>query len=139
LAPASVTLGDCGEIPSGMIVWATGVRAPRLADSLGLPQAPDGRIDAGVVQSGRIRFSGRLAFFAWGTLHSLHVPGWRNRLGVNLNWIWSYATHRRAGLLLIGAPSAPAEWRVQAIPEHAQKRRRQSRVSSSPRSSQSER
>ena len=64
--------------------------------------------DAGVVQAGRIRFSGRLAFFAWGTLHSLYVPGWRNRLSVDLNWIWSYATHRRAALLLIGEPSPPA-------------------------------
>jgi NADH dehydrogenase len=181
-----------------MIVWATGVRAPRLADSLGVPQASDGRIfvesnlslpghpdafvigdlaalpwskgglhpplaqfaiqggrhaareierhlkgelarpfrywdkgmtasvgrDAGVVQAGRIRFSGRLAFFAWGSLHSLYVPGWRNRLSVNLNWIWSYATHRRAALLLIAEPSPPAESRARPIPEHVEERLR---------------
>ena len=67
--------------------------------------------DAGVVEAGRIRFGGRAAFFAWGTLHSLYVPGWRNRLAVDLNWIWSYATHRRAALLLLdeaigGSPEA---------------------------------
>jgi NADH dehydrogenase len=192
VGPASVTLADGNEIPTGMVVWATGVRAPRLADSLGLPQAPDGRVfvepnlslpghpeafvigdmaalswrkgglhpplaqfaiqggrhaareikrelkgeparpfrywnkgmtasvgrDAGVVQAGRIRFSGRLAFFAWGTLHSLYVPGWRNRLSVDLNWIWSYATHRRAALLLIGEPSPPAEHPAQPIREY---------------------
>jgi NADH dehydrogenase len=183
VGPASVTLADGSEIPAGMVVWATGVRAPRLADSLGLPQASDGRVfvepnlslpghpeafvigdmaalpwrkgclhpplaqfaiqggrhaareigrqlkderprpfrywdngmtasvgrDAGVVQVGRIRFSGRLAFFAWGTLHSLYVPGWRNRLSVDLNWIWSYATHRRAALLLVGEPTPSRE------------------------------
>ena len=179
----SVTLADGSEIPAGMVVWATGVRAPRLADALGLPQASDGRVfvepnlslpghpeafvigdmaalpwrkgglhpplaqfaiqggrhaareirrqlkgerprpfrywdkgmtasvgrDAGVVQAGRIRFSGRLAFFAWGTLHSLYVPGWRNRLSVDLNWIWSYATHRRAALLLVDEPTPSRE------------------------------
>jgi NADH dehydrogenase FAD-containing subunit len=58
--------------------------------------------DAGIVQTGHLRFSGRLAFFAWGVLHSLYVPGWRNRLSIDLNWLWSYATHRRAALMLIG-------------------------------------
>jgi NADH dehydrogenase len=174
--PASVTLTDGQEIPAGMIVWATGVRGTRLADSLALPQTADGRIlvqpnlslpghpeafaigdmaalprpagglhpalaqfaiqggrhaareimrhidgtpsrpfrywdkgmtasvgrDAGIVQTGHIRFSGRLAFFAWGVLHSLYVPGWRNRLSIDLNWLWSYLTHRRAALMLIG-------------------------------------
>jgi NADH:quinone reductase (non-electrogenic) len=174
--PASVTLADGQEMPAGMIVWATGVRATPLADSLALPQTPDGRIlvqpnlslpghpeafaigdmaalprpagglhpalaqfaiqggrhaareiirhisggpsrpfrywdkgmtasvgrDAGIVQTGHLRFSGHLAFFAWGVLHSLYVPGWRNRLSIDLNWLWSYATHRRAALMLIG-------------------------------------
>ena len=176
VGPASVTLADGREIPAGMIVWATGVRATPLADSLGLPQAQDGRIlvqpnlslpghpeafaigdmaalplpagglhpalaqfalqggrhaareimrhlsgtpsrpfryrdkgmtasvgrDAGIVQTRHIRFSGRLAFFAWDILHGLYVPGWRNRLSIGLNWLWSYVTRRRAALMLIG-------------------------------------
>jgi NADH dehydrogenase len=181
--PASVTLADGQEIPAGMIVWATGVRATHLADSLGLPQTPGGRLlvqpnlslpghprafaigdmaalplpagglhpalaqfaiqggrhaareitrhisgqpprpfrywdkgmtasvgrDAGIVQTGHLRFSGRLAFFAWGVLHSLYVPGWRNRLSIDLNWLWSYVTHRRAALMLIGQTPLPQE------------------------------
>jgi NADH:quinone reductase (non-electrogenic) len=183
VGPASVTLTDGQEIPAGMIVWATGVRATRLADSLALRQTPDSRIlvqpnlslpghpeafaigdmaalprgagglhpalaqfaiqggrhaareimrhiddtpsrpfrywdkgmtasvgrDAGIVQSGHVRFSGRLAFFAWGVLHSLYVPGWRNRLSIDLNWLWSYVTHRRAALMLIDEPPAAQE------------------------------
>jgi NADH dehydrogenase len=183
VGPASITLADGQEIPAGMIVWATGVRATPLADSLALPQSPDGRIlvqpnlslpghpqafaigdmaalprtagglhpalaqfaiqggrhaarqitrqisgqpprpfhywdkgmtasvgrDAGIVQTGHLRFSGRLAFFAWGILHSLYVPGWRNRLSIDLNWLWSYVTHRRAALMLIGHTPLPQE------------------------------
>jgi len=44
VGPASVKLRDGTEIPTGSIVWATGVRAPALADSLGEPQATDGRV-----------------------------------------------------------------------------------------------
>jgi NADH dehydrogenase FAD-containing subunit len=36
VGPVSATLTDGSEIPAGTIVWATGVRAPPLADSLGL-------------------------------------------------------------------------------------------------------
>ena len=44
VGPASVTLTDGTEIAAGTIVWATGVRAPALADSLGVPQAAGGRV-----------------------------------------------------------------------------------------------
>jgi NADH:ubiquinone reductase (H+-translocating) len=64
--------------------------------------------NAAVVQSGRLRLSGRLAFFFWGFLHGLYVPGGRNRLSVTLTWIWSYATRRRAALLLVGEEPPPA-------------------------------
>jgi NADH:quinone reductase (non-electrogenic) len=178
VGPTSVTLADGEEIPAGMIVWATGVRATPLADSLGLPQARDGRIfvqpnlslpghpqafaigdmaalpwrgeqlhpplaqfaiqggrhaareirrqldgrpsrrfrylnkgmtasvgrDAAVVQAGPVRFSGRLAFWFWGLLHWTYIPGWRNKIAVDVNWLWSYATHRRAALLLLEEP-----------------------------------
>ena len=67
--------------------------------------------NAAVVQSGRLRLSGRLAYFLWAFLHGFYVPGLRNRLSVALTWIWSYATRRRAALLLVGEPSSPRDAR----------------------------
>ena len=72
--------------------------------------------NAAVVQSGRLRFSGRFAYFFWAFLHGFYVPGLRNRLSVTLTWIWSYATRRRAALLLIDEPSRPGEQPAEPIP-----------------------
>ena len=65
--------------------------------------------NAAVVQTGPIRFGGRPAFFFWRFLHALYVPGLRNRLSVALTWIWTYATRRRAALLLTGEPASSRE------------------------------
>lgn len=183
VGPASVRLTDGTETPAGIIVWGTGVRAPALADSLGVPQARDGRVfvepnlglpghpevfvigdmaalpwskgglhpalaqfaiqggrhaareikrklagersrpfryrdkgmtasvgrNAALVQAGPIRFGGRPGFFFWRFLHALYVPGLRNRMSVALTWIWTYATRRRAALLLTEEPPSPAD------------------------------
>ena len=65
--------------------------------------------NAAVLQSGRIRITGGPAFFLWGTLHAYYLPGLRNRLSLRLTWLWSWATRRRAALLLIGEPTMPVE------------------------------
>ena len=57
--------------------------------------------NAAVLQSGRVRITGGPAFFLWGALHAYYLPGLRNRLSLRLTWIWSWATRRRAALLLI--------------------------------------
>ena len=77
--------------------------------------------NAAVVQSGRLRVSGRLAYFFWAFLHGFYVPGLRNRLSVTLTWIWSYATRRRAALLLVGEAPPPAE-QTEPIPVHGEER-----------------
>jgi NADH:ubiquinone reductase (H+-translocating) len=64
--------------------------------------------NAAILQSGRIRLRGGLAFFLWGALHGYYVPGFRNRLSLRVTWIWSWATRRRAALLLIEQPTQPA-------------------------------
>ena len=77
--------------------------------------------NAAVVQSGRLRVSGRLAYFFWAFLHGFYVPGLRNRLSVTVTWIWSYATRRRAALLLVGEAPPPAE-QTEPIPVHGEER-----------------
>jgi NADH:quinone reductase (non-electrogenic) len=62
--------------------------------------------NAAVLQSGRIRLKGGLAFFLWGALHAYYVPGLRNRLSLRLTWLWSWLTRRRAALLLIEGPTS---------------------------------
>jgi NADH dehydrogenase len=198
VGPASVRLADGTELAAGIVIVATGVRATELADGLGVPQAPGGRLcvspnlslpghpevfavgdmaalpsargglhpalaqfaiqggrhaareivrqmagkpprpfrywdkgmtsmvgrDAAVVQSGPFRLSGRLAFFFWGFLHGLYVPGLRNRLSVSLTWIWSYATRRRAAFLLVEEPSPPAGRPSKPTPQQREELRR---------------
>jgi NADH dehydrogenase len=192
---ASVTLANGEEIPAGMIVVATGVRATPLADTLGVAQTAGGRVlvepnlsipghpevfavgdmadlarangashpplaqfaiqggrhaaheirrriegaqprrfrywdkgmtsmvgyNAAILQSGRIRLRGGLAFLLWGTLHAYYVPGFRNRLSLRVTWIWSWATRRRAALLLLEQPPpAPqTEDQVEHVSAHA--------------------
>lgn len=62
--------------------------------------------NAAVLQSGRIRLKGGLAFFLWGALHAYYLPGLRNRLSLRLTWFWSWLTRRRAALLLIEGPTS---------------------------------
>ncbi|HET7379187.1 MAG TPA: NAD(P)/FAD-dependent oxidoreductase [Gaiellales bacterium] len=64
--------------------------------------------NAAILQSGRVRLTGKLGFFLWGALHGYYVPGLRNRLSLRLTWLWSWATRRRAALLLIEGPATPA-------------------------------
>lgn len=72
--------------------------------------------NAAILQSGRIRLRGGLAFFLWGALHAHYLPGFRNRLSLRVTWIWSWATRRRAALLLIEETPTPNE-RPQVLPQ----------------------
>jgi NADH:ubiquinone reductase (H+-translocating) len=65
--------------------------------------------NAAILQSGRIRIRGGLAFFLWGALHGYYLPGFRNRLSLRVTWIWTWLTRRRAALLLIDETPTPAE------------------------------
>ena len=59
-----------------------------------------------VVEIGRLRFGGVLAWFAWLGLHVTVLIGFRNRISVMLSWIYSYVFFRRGSRLITGlAPS----------------------------------
>jgi NADH dehydrogenase len=64
-----------------------------------------GRSEA-VVDLGRIRLSGTIAWLFWGLVHIFFLIDFRNRMSVTLDWLWSYLTYGR-GARLITQPPPP--------------------------------
>lgn len=61
-----------------------------------------GRREA-VVDFGWLRLSGRLAWLIWSVAHIYFLIGFRNRLVVAMEWLWSYLTYQRGARLITGA------------------------------------
>jgi NADH dehydrogenase len=55
-----------------------------------------------VVQIGKFRISGFLAWLLWSLAHVFFLIGFRNRIVVALNWCWSYVTFQRGARLITG-------------------------------------
>jgi NADH dehydrogenase FAD-containing subunit len=91
-------------------VYAARVIAARLAGKL--PPGPFRYRDFGnlatigrreaVVDFGWLRLTGRLAWLAWGAAHIYFLIGFRNRLAVAIDWLWSYITYQRGARLITG-------------------------------------
>jgi NADH dehydrogenase FAD-containing subunit/uncharacterized membrane protein YphA (DoxX/SURF4 family) len=61
---------------------------------------------AAVVELGRVRLWGALAWWFWGAAHVAFLVGGRNRTTVILDWLWAYLTYRRSTRLITGEPSS---------------------------------
>jgi NADH dehydrogenase len=55
-----------------------------------------------VLEAGRLRFGGRLAWWAWLLVHIYYLTGFRNRVLVLIQWGWSYLTFARGARLIVG-------------------------------------
>ena len=65
--------------------------------------------NAAVVQAGRLRLTGRLAWITWGFLHLTYLPGAVNRMTTGLKYMWWHLSHEEANRVLIEPePAAPA-------------------------------
>ncbi len=53
-----------------------------------------------IADFGKVKFSGRLAWFLWLFVHIMYLVGFRNRLSVLLQWSYAYFTYQR-GVRLI--------------------------------------
>ena len=53
-----------------------------------------------VMESGRLRMSGRLAWLAWLFVHVFYLIGFKNRLAVMAQWAWSYLFSKRGARLI---------------------------------------
>ena len=56
-----------------------------------------------VLDFGRIRLSGLLAWLLWGCVHIFFLIGFRNRVVVMMGWLWSYFTTDRGARLITGS------------------------------------
>jgi NADH dehydrogenase len=60
-----------------------------------------------IAQTGRFRLTGYLAWLAWLFIHILYLIGFRNRLAVFSQWLWSYVFSKRAARLITAR-----DWRL---------------------------
>jgi len=57
---------------------------------------------AAVVDLGKLKFSGVLAWWFWLVMHVFFLIGFRNRLVVLLNWWWAYWSYQRGARIILG-------------------------------------
>lgn len=57
---------------------------------------------AAVADLGKLKVSGLAAWLAWLLIHILMLIGFRNRLIVFMNWVWSFITYDRGSRLITG-------------------------------------
>lgn len=55
-----------------------------------------------VADFGRFKLSGFAAWLVWSVVHIWFLAGYRNRLVVGANWLWSYLTFDRSARLITG-------------------------------------
>src|SRR6266566_9936793 len=55
-----------------------------------------------VVDFGRLTLTGRIAWLVWGMAHIYFLIGFRNRIAVATDWLWSYVTYQRGARLITG-------------------------------------
>jgi NADH:ubiquinone reductase (H+-translocating) len=57
---------------------------------------------AAVAQVGRFHFSGLFAWLAWLLIHLIFLVGFRNKIAVLFQWLYSYATYKRGARIISG-------------------------------------
>ncbi|HEY0284870.1 MAG TPA: NAD(P)/FAD-dependent oxidoreductase [Vicinamibacterales bacterium] len=104
VAPAAIQAGDHA---ARMI----------LRDLAGEPRRPFVYEDKGMLatigksravgQIGKVKLTGRIAWFAWLLIHVYQLVGFRNRLAVMFNWAWNYLFSKRGARLI-----TEKEWKL---------------------------
>jgi NADH:quinone reductase (non-electrogenic) len=68
-----------------------------------------------VIDMGNLRLSGFLAWLLWSFAHVWFLIGFRSRLAVTINWLWSYLTYQRSARLITGEIAASPPPRTQRL------------------------
>jgi len=58
-----------------------------------------------ILQVGKLKMSGPIAWLAWLFIHIMYLVNYRNRLFVLIEWAWSYVTFGRGARLILGRTS----------------------------------
>ncbi|MGB1701384.1 MAG: NAD(P)/FAD-dependent oxidoreductase, partial [Nannocystaceae bacterium] len=54
-----------------------------------------------VLEAGRVRLGGMLAWLGWLVVHIYYLSGFKNRLFVLISWAWSYLSFARGARLIV--------------------------------------
>ena len=108
IAPAAMQMGRHAARVIAAAVRAGGQPAPRPAFAYWDKgsMATIGR-SAAVAHIGRLEFSGWPAWMAWLTVHLVFLIGFRNRISVFLQWVYSYWTYKRGARIITGLDRTP--------------------------------
>jgi NADH dehydrogenase len=90
-----------------------------IADLSGRARAPFTLVDKGqmatigrsraVAETGRLKFTGLIAWLMWLFVHIYYLIGFKNRVVVLFQWFWAYITFKRGAFLILNK-----EWRSYA-------------------------
>jgi NADH dehydrogenase len=82
-----------------------------LGDLKGAPRKPFAYLDKGqmatigrsraIVQSGKLKMNGFIAWLAWLVIHIYYLSSFKNRVFVLIEWAWSYLTFARGARLIV--------------------------------------
>jgi NADH dehydrogenase len=62
---------------------------------------------AAVADFGKFHVTGFIAWMLWLFVHIMFLIGFRNRVLVMLEWLWSYLTYQRSARLITGDTALP--------------------------------
>jgi len=62
-----------------------------------------------IIQMGRLKMKGFIAWLLWCVAHIYYLIGFRNRFVVAISWLWNYITFQRATRLITGMSGANVE------------------------------
>lgn len=57
-----------------------------------------------IVEAGKMRLTGKLAWLAWLFIHIMYLARFENRILVMFQWFWNYITRNRTARLITGTP-----------------------------------
>ncbi|MFN4283128.1 MAG: NAD(P)/FAD-dependent oxidoreductase [Alphaproteobacteria bacterium] len=108
LAPAAIQQGH--YVASVIAAQLTGKASPRpFAYRNYGTMATIGRAKA-IADFNRFTVAGFAAWALWGLIHLMPLVGFRNRLVVACDWLWSYATHERGVRLITVSQKGESEF-----------------------------